>query len=109
MTEPRQKPIPVTSQERRFLEKQRQRYEERNGHSGDWGQFLGSVVLLGLAALGVYALARATNRTPQSVDVQCPTCSNSLVMALPTGIGQTVYILCPHCQLELVVNLGAQQ
>ena len=108
MTEPRQKPIPVTSQERKFLEEQRQRYEERNGDSGDWGQFLGSVVLLGLAALGVYALARATNRTPQSVNVQCPTCSSAFLMALPTGIGQTVYIRCPHCQSELVVNLSSQ-
>lgn len=105
MTEPRQRPIPVTSQERRFLEEQKQRYESNSGDTGDWGQFLGSIVLLGLAAVGIYALANAISRTPQSVDVQCPVCYNSFVMALPTGVGRVLYTRCPHCQSEIVVTL----
>jgi hypothetical protein len=104
MTEPRQRPIPVTSQERMFLEQQKQRYESQNGSRGDWGQFLGAIALLGLAAIGVYTLANATNRSPQSVDVRCSVCSNSFVMALPSGAGRVVYTRCPHCQSELVVS-----
>src|SRR4030042_1639801 len=102
MTEPRQRPIPVTSQERRFLEEQKRRYENRSGNNGDWGQFLGAVVLLGLAALGIYALVNAVNRTSQSVDVQCSTCGNTFVMALPVDVRQVIYTRCPHCQSELV-------
>lgn len=103
--EPRQRPIPVTSQERRFLEEQKQRYESNSGDTGDWGQFLGSMALLGLAAVGIYALARAINRTPQSVDVQCSVCYNSFLLALPTEVRRVLYTRCPHCQSEIVVTL----
>jgi len=106
VTEPRQRPIPVTSQERRFLEEQKQRYENNSGDTGDWGQFLGSMALLGLAAIGIYALANAINRTPQSVDVRCSVCNNSFLMALPTEVRRVLYTRCPHCQSEIVVTLS---
>jgi hypothetical protein len=106
--ERRQRPIPVTSKERTFLEEQKKLYEKKSGDSGDWGQFLGSVAILALAAIGVYTLANAINRTSQSVDVQCLACNKSFVMALPNGIGSVIHTKCPHCQADLVVNLGNQ-
>ena len=106
MNEPRQRPIPVTRQERAILEQQKKRYEAKTGDSGDWGEFLGTVALLGLAAAGVYALVGATRRSPQSVDVICSGCSKDFVMAVPVGTGRAVQTTCPHCGLELVVNLG---
>jgi len=106
MGEPRQKPIPVTSGERARLEQHKGRYEDATGDSGDWGKFLGTVALLGLAAAGVYALVKATERSRQSVDVSCCGCNTSFVMALPEGTGRAVYTTCPHCGMELVVDLG---
>lgn len=106
MVERRQRPIPVTSQERRFLEEQKKRYENSSGDTGDWGKFLASMALLGLAAAGIYALANATKRTPQSVDVKCSVCSNTFIMAVPAGAVNIIHTKCPYCQSELVVNLG---
>jgi len=105
MTERRQRPIPVTSREREFLEHQKQRYESSSGRSGDWGDFLGAVTLLGLAAVGIYALAKAMKRTPQSVDVECSSCHNTFVMAISTEADRVVYTRCPCCSAELVVKL----
>ena len=109
MGEPRQKPIPVTSGERAKLEQQKQRYESATGEAGDWGKFLGTITLLGLGAAGVYALVKATQRSPQSVDVRCTKCSVTFVMALPEGTGRAVYTTCPNCGAELVVDLGASR
>jgi DNA-directed RNA polymerase subunit RPC12/RpoP len=109
VAEPRQRPIPVTSKERAALEQQKRRYEQSTGDTGDWGNFLGTVALLGLAALGIYSLARATRRSEQSVDVQCAVCQQSFLMAVPDEVGQAVYIRCPHCNEELVVNLGTSR
>ncbi len=109
MSEPRQRPIPVTSQERAVLEQQKRLYEKATGDSGDWGEFLGKIALLGLAAVGVYALAKATQRSPQSVDVDCGSCGGKFVMALPKGAGGAVYTTCPHCSVELVVPLGTSE
>ena len=106
MTERRQRPIPVTNHERAFLEEQKKRYETSSGETGDWGKFLGTVTLLGLAAAGIYSLVNASRRSSQSVDVRCAVCQNVFVMALPTGCGNAVYTRCPHCQSELVVNLS---
>ena len=106
MDEPRQRPIPVTRQERANLEQHKQRYEGATGDSGDWGRFLGTVALLGLAAAGIYGLVKATKRSRQSVDVSCDGCSRTFVMAVPEGTGRAVYTTCPHCGMELVVDLG---
>ena len=105
----RQRPIPVTSREREFLEKQKKLYERNSGNTGDWGQFLGGIVLLGLAAAGIYVLARAVNRTPQSVDVHCSACGTSFVMALPNDARRIIHTKCPNCSSELVVNLDSRQ
>lgn len=106
MAEPRQRPIPVTSQERAALEQQKRRYEQFSGDRGDWGKFLSAVTLLGLAALGIYHLARGTRRSDQAVNVECCVCRESFLMAIPNEVGRAVYVLCPHCNAELVVDLG---
>lgn len=106
MTQRRQKPIPVTNIEREFLDEQKHRYENASGDNGDWGKFLGTIVLLGLAAAGIYSLVKATERTKQSVDVNCPNCGRTFIMAVPDGVNKATYIKCPICQTELVVDLG---
>lgn len=106
MTEPRQRPMPVTRQERVALEQHKLRYEQATGDTGDWGKFLGTVALLGLAGTGIYALVKATERSPQSVDVRCCRCNGSFIMAVPSGTGRALYTTCPGCGAELVVDLG---
>ena len=106
MSEPRQRPIPITSQERAALEDSKRRYEERTGDRGDWGRFLGTVTLLGLAAAGIYALTRATARSSQSVDVECAICGRTFVMAVARQADRAIHTSCPHCGGELVVYLG---
>jgi len=102
----RQRPIPVTDQERSLLEKQRELYEAKSGKTDDWGDFLGTIALLGLAAAGIYALANATRQTPQSAQVECSQCHKVFILALPNQAQRVVYTRCPHCQFDLVVNLG---
>lgn len=107
MKRPRQRPISVTGQEHQALENRRRRYEDATGDRGDWGNFLGVMSLLGLAALGMYALAKATERSEQSVKVKCPACNKVFPMALSGEPVAIVQIPCPHCEAELVVNLGS--
>lgn len=106
MSEPRQKPIPVTRQERASLEQHRRRYEDTTGDRGDWGKFLGTIVLLGLAAAGIYSLAKASEKSAQTGNIQCPVCKRDFLMAVPTGTGRVIYTKCPLCKAELVVDLG---
>ena len=105
MAKPRQRPIPVTRRERERLDAQKERYEKATGDTGDWGKFLGTVALAGLAALGVYKLVQSLNRSPQSVSVNCE-CGENFLMATPEGVGRLVLTNCPICRLELVVDLG---
>lgn len=81
-------------------------YEESTGESTDWGAFLGTIALMGLAAAGVYHLVRATRRSRQTVNVECGECGATFLMAVPTGTGRAVYTTCPECNAELVVDLG---
>lgn len=106
MPEPRQKPIPVTREERAALEQQKRRYEESTGDKGDWGKFLGTMALLGLAAAGIYGLAKATKRSEQSVNVECARCQRTFLMAVPEQVGRAVHIICPYCGAELIADLG---
>lgn len=48
---PRQRPIPVTFEERTQLDKMKASYEEITGQRCDWGKFLIDICLLGLESL----------------------------------------------------------
>ncbi len=103
----RQKPISVTSQEHKTLEDQKRRYVDKTGDKGDWGKFLGTMSLLGLAALGIYGLAKATERSEQSVKVKCSECGRVFPMALADERVTIAQVPCPYCDTKLVVNLGS--
>jgi DNA-directed RNA polymerase subunit M/transcription elongation factor TFIIS len=99
--------ISVSPNERRELEEAKRRYEERHG-STDWGGFLSAMVGLGLAAAGIYALAKVLQRSDKSAEVSCPACGKSFVMALPArtrGEPPVLEVNCPECNAELVVDL----
>jgi len=106
MDKRRQRPIPVTSRERVFLEQHKKRYERSTGDTGDWGNFLSTVALLGLAAAGIYMLVKAAKESENSVSAQCKACGQTFLIAISDQVGRVVYIKCPHCQAELVVYLG---
>ena len=103
---PRQRPIPVTAQERADLERLRAEYNQGIGDTGDWGDFLRAMSLLGLVGLGIYALAKATTRTGQTVNVSCSNCSGTFPLALSMNAPRYVEVTCPHCSRHLVVDLN---
>jgi len=105
MTERRQRPIPVTSQERQLLEEQKKKYESQSGNAGDWGQFLGTMALLGLAAVGIYALASILRQDQRSLNVRCARCNGDFTVALQPNSGTAILVNCPHCHSELVLQL----
>jgi hypothetical protein len=106
MAPAKQRPISISSDDRAVLDSQKRLFEQSTGERTDWGRFLGTAVLLGLAAVGIYHLVRATNRSPQSVDVQCYQCSGNFILAVPRGTGRAIQTTCPHCNAELVVDIG---
>lgn len=106
MEKRRQRPIPVTSRERVLLEQHKKRYEKSTGDTGDWGNFLSTIALLGLAAAGIYMLVKAAKETDNSVSTQCGVCGQTFLIAMPDQVGRAVYIKCPHCKAELVVDFG---
>ncbi len=106
MAKERQRPISISDHARTQLDVQKQRYDQATGEKTDWGNFLGTVTLLGLAAVGIYKLVEATQRSAQSVDVKCAFCQETFVMAVPSGTARVIYTTCPECGGELVVNLG---
>jgi len=107
MSEPRQRPIPVTRSEREVLDTYKKSYQDKTGEQPDWGKFLATLVLLGLAAAGVYSFVKATKRSPQSVDIECCQCQQRFLMAVPSGTSRAIQMACPHCNAELVVDLGS--
>lgn len=107
MVSPRQRPIPVTSAERDKLDAAKVSYERATGDAGDWGNFLGTVTLLGLAAVGIYALGKAAARSVQSVDVACEACGGSFLMAVPDGTPRAFLIVCPLCGEQIVIDLAS--
>lgn len=106
MTPAKQRPISISSGDRAALDSHKKRYEEKTGERTDWGTFLGIVALLGLAAAGIYYQAKTTNRSPQSVNVQCGKCQGDFLLAVPSGMERAIKITCPHCKAELVLDLG---
>ena len=91
------------------MEQQRRLYESELGETSDWGEFLGVAVLLGLVALGIYALTRPTQRADQSVTLNCSQCGRTFLMALPpNGVPIYLPVQCPHCGAGLVVDFRSQ-
>jgi len=78
----RQKPISITTREHKVLEGRRLRYQEITGDKGDWGKFLHTISAIGLAALGIYRLAKAVERSEQFATVKCPSCDGVFPIAL---------------------------
>lgn len=105
MAAQRQSPIPVTSQERELLNEQKGKYETHSGDTGDWGKFLETMALLGLAVAGVYLLVKALQVNPRSANVRCSNCGKDFTVALQPGTAKAILVNCPHCQVELVVQL----
>jgi len=99
--ERRQKNIGVTPREKERLEEARRLYEQHTGNRGDWGNFLGAISLLGLAALGVYELVRASRENRRAT---CPVCNREFPIAYGDDLPAVAYITCPHCGVELVVE-----
>ena len=105
MEKRRQRPIPVTSREREFLDQYKKRYEKSTGDTGDWGNFLSTITLLGLAAAGIYMSVKAAKETANSASTQCGVCGQTFLIAISDQVGRAVHVNCPHCQAELVVDL----
>jgi hypothetical protein len=101
MQRPRQTSIGVTPQEKETLDKAKQLYEQQTGARTDWGGFLGAIAALGLGALGVYALTRSSRSKPT---VQCHACNQAFAVAHSGDLPPVVYVTCPYCDAELVVD-----
>lgn len=102
---PRQQPVPLSAAARARLQQRKAEFDKRAGKESDWGEFLNAIAVLGLAALGLYAISKATQRSPESVTVHCQTCQGDFVMAVPANSPQAVQTTCPLCNAPLVVNL----
>jgi DNA-directed RNA polymerase subunit RPC12/RpoP len=107
MTEYQKRHIAVSPQERRQLEEGKRRYEGRAGHT-DWGRFLAVATGVGLAALGIYALVRASQRNSTTWQVTCPNrdCGATfpIVADSPPQLAQ---VACPNCNTELLVDFAS--
>ena len=102
MNEPRQKSIGITPQEKTQLEKAKKLYENTTGDSTDWGKFLAITSALALGALGIYKLTKSHKSNPV---VDCPECGTRFVIAYPGNLPPVVNVQCPKCSEELVVDL----
>lgn len=107
MTEYQKRHIAVSPQQRLQLEESKRSYERRAGRT-DWGSFLRVATGIGLAALGVYFLARASRQNTMTWHVTCPNQNCRavfpIVAELPPRLAQ---VTCPHCNSELIVDFGA--
>ncbi len=107
MTQPRQRHIPLSIDERRVLDRRKREYEDRTGDTGDWGKFLGTISLAGLAALGIYAMAEATKRAPTVWQVDCSRCGMGFPVQVPNPPPwRLAQVRCPNCSSELVVDFA---
>jgi hypothetical protein len=105
----RQKQIAVTSREGEVLHHRKRLYEQRTGDSGDWGNFLSSITILGLVTAGVYGLAKLLEHDVSSAKVECPECKQTFPIALPDDVGQAIHVICPLCEAELAIKLGGPE
>ena len=107
MTQPRQRHIPLSIDDRRVLDRRKREYEDRTGDTGDWGKFLGIISLAGLAALGIYAMAEATKRAPTVWQVDCSHCGMGFAVQVPNPPPwRLAQVRCPNCSSELVVDFA---
>ncbi|MGB2583787.1 MAG: hypothetical protein WBC89_06505 [Dehalococcoidia bacterium] len=107
MTQPRQRHIPLNIDERQELDRRKRDYESRTGDVGDWGKFLGTVSLAGLAALGVYAMAQAIKRAPTVWQVDCSSCGVGFPIQVPNPPPwRLAWVKCPNCGAELVIDFA---
>jgi hypothetical protein len=101
MPDPRQRPIPVTVEERKILNALKDKYEQITGDKGTWSHFLLNIALFSLTAIGANKLSKqvAPGR------FQCPEClaTITVVSAKPLFVG-FVLISCPECNKEIVVG-----
>jgi DNA-directed RNA polymerase subunit RPC12/RpoP len=109
MPNPRQRNIPVDKDEGIELERRKNLYEQKTGKTGDWGKALEVLTLGGLAALGIYALVKASKPTPTSWQVTCPNskCRAIFPVATTGSPSRLAQIACPQCQTEMVVDFDA--
>ena len=101
MNTPRQKSIGITPKEKERLDRAKQLYEQHTGNTTDWGRFLGTVAILGLASLGIYKLVTASRDKPVT---ECAVCHNKFSIAYSEDIPPIAYVTCPHCDAELFVD-----
>ena len=104
MNEKRQTSIGLTPKEKASLEKGKHLYEQKTGDKADWGGFLGVVAALGLATLGVYKLVSSSKKNPTAT---CAVCGEKFSIAYSGDLPPVVYVTCPNCQAELVVEFKA--
>lgn len=102
MMEPRQKSICVTPQEKAELEKAKELYQKETGDRGDWGKFLAVTSILALGALGIYKIIKSSRGKPVAT---CPKCGMRFAVAYSGNLPQIVHVQCPECSEELVVDL----
>jgi len=107
MQQPRQRHIPLNFEERQELDRRKRDYEDMTGDTGDWGKFLETVTLAGLAALGVYSPARVSRRAPAVWQVSCPGCKMVFPIRVPNPPPWRVAKLgCENCGAELVMDFA---
>ena len=104
MNEPRQKSIAMTPKEKERLDKEKQLYEQHTGTRVDWGQFLSVVAVIGLGALGIHQMVRSSRRNPTTI---CPVCNQQITIAYSGDLPEVLYVVCPQCENELVVDFRA--
>lgn len=107
MSQPRQRHVPLKIEERQELDRRKRDYEDSTGDCGDWGKFLSNVTLAGLAALGVYATAAVTKRTPIVWQVSCSQCDVRFPIQVPNPVPRRLEkVKCLNCSRELVVDFA---
>lgn len=106
MADYKKRHIAVSPQERLQLEDGKASYEKKAGET-DWGSFLGVATGIGLAALGVYALAKASRKNATTWQVTCPNYDCREVFPVVTqSPPQLAQVACPNCRAELIVDFA---
>jgi hypothetical protein len=100
-----QKAISVEAEEWALLDRLKRDYEQRTAEEVDWGNFLETVALLGLAAAGVYGRAECLDRTESAASARCSACGLVFPVAVPHRSPRAIHFRCPACRMMLVLHL----